>query len=166
MNFYTLRQWNYAVVISSFSVLLFLLFVSVLWWQCHYILTRRFCMCSSIFGWSLYLSRLLLSINPLSVTFSHDWLVVLLLITMYTTPHSWWCICSYHSLLTFLLIHFLTGLKQLQQRSCGAITLESELVSSFSSIDCYRQIFIPLDEVLWISYPITWFTDQFLCTLP
>ena len=68
-------------------------------------------------------------------------------------------------LFLFISVYFLAGLKQLQLRSCGATRLESELVSSFASIDCYKQISIPLNEVLWISYPIKWFIEEILCRL-
>jgi len=109
------------------------------------------------FRYSLHFVRLSLSISPLSVMSSHDLLVVLLL----TTSHSRWCIYSYPSLSTFLQIHFLAGLEQRQLRSCGSARLQSELVSSFASIDCCKQISIPLNEVLWISYPIKWFIEQY-----
>jgi len=69
-------------------------------------------------------------------------------------------------LFLFISVYFLAGLKQLQLRSCGATRLESELVSSFASIDCYKRISIPLHDVLWINYHIKWFIQQLLCRLP
>ena len=97
-TFFRRRQWNCAMMVSSFNLLWPLLFALVLWWQCHYILPIRFCMCCFVFRYSLHFVRLSLSIGPLSVMSSHDLLAVLLL----TTPHSQWCIYFYPSLSTFL----------------------------------------------------------------
>ena len=160
-TFFRWRHWNCAMMISSFNLLWALLFALVLWWQCHYILPIRFCMCCFVFRYSLHFVRLSLSISPLSVMSSHDLLVVLLL----TTPHSQWCIYFYPSLSTFLQNPLSCRLKQLELRSYGSARLESELVSSFAFIDCYKQISIPLNEFLWISYPIKWFIEEILCRL-
>ena len=48
-TFFRRRQWNCAMMISSFNLLWFLLFAFLLWWQYHYILPSCFCMYCFVF---------------------------------------------------------------------------------------------------------------------